>query len=81
MVVFSNMFAWQTYNTLFIIRCITKYLVETVSEEQLIYHFEAVNAENTANKHETIGKLESFLDALIELVVDVPLRCLFNYVT
>lgn len=69
------MFAWQTYNTLFIIRCITKYLVETVSEEQLINHFEAHGPETgTKSKHETVGKLQSFLDSLIELVVDVPLR-------
>lgn len=71
----NNMFAWQTYNTLFIIRCITKYLVETVSEEQLINHFEAQGPETgTKSKHEIVGKLQSFLDSLIELVVDVPLR-------
>lgn len=69
------MFAWQTYNTLFIIRCITKYLVETVSEVQLISHFEATSPEATVKgKHDTVGKLEAFLDALIELVVDVPLK-------
>lgn len=69
------MFAWQTFNTLFIIRCITKYLIETVSEEQLISHFEASSSEaSSKNKHETVGKLEGFLDALIELVVDVPLK-------
>lgn len=69
------MFAWQTFNTLFLIRCITKYLVETVSEEQLIGHIEASNVEKgPKTKHETVGKLESFLDSLIELVVDVPLK-------
>lgn len=69
------MFAWQTFNTLFIIRCVTKYLVETISEEQLISHFEVYSDEaGIKNKHETVGKLESFLDALIELVVDVPLK-------
>ncbi|GLV36306.1 uncharacterized protein CBL_08800 [Carabus blaptoides fortunei] len=71
----NNMFAWQTFNTLFLIRCITKYLVETVSEEQLIGHFEVSNGEKGSKiKHETVGKLESFLDSLIELVVDVPLK-------
>lgn len=67
---FSDMFAWQIYNALFVIRCITKYLVETVSEVQLVNHFEASSPEH--------GKLEAFLDALIELVVDVPLKYDFS---
>lgn len=36
------MHIWQTFNALFIIRCIVKYLIETGSEYQLLQHFEAM---------------------------------------
>lgn len=67
------MFAWKTFNALFVIRCVIKYLVETVSEEQLITHFEAV-PKNQIPKLQAISRLELFLDALIEIIVDVPLK-------
>ena len=35
------MFSWQTYNALFILRCITKFFVENLKEEDLVRHFEA----------------------------------------
>lgn len=38
---FSAMHIWRTFNALFIIRSITKYLIETCSEFQLLQHFEA----------------------------------------
>lgn len=38
----SSMHIWQTFNALFIIRCIVKYLIETGSEYQLLQHFEAM---------------------------------------
>lgn len=38
---FSNMFSWQTYNALFILRCITKFFVENLKEEDLVRQFEA----------------------------------------
>lgn len=36
------MHIWQTFNALFIIRCIVKYLIETGTEYQLLQHFEAM---------------------------------------
>lgn len=43
--------AWQTFNALFMIRTLTKYLIETSSEYQLMQHFEAVPVvkENDSN--------------------------------
>lgn len=38
---FSNQFCIQTYNALFIVRCFTKYLVETYNEEEIVQQFEA----------------------------------------
>jgi hypothetical protein len=38
---FSNMFSWQTYNALFILRCVTKFFVENLKEEDLVRQFEA----------------------------------------
>lgn len=37
----SNIFTWQTYNALFIIRSVCKYLVEHLSEDLLIQQFDA----------------------------------------
>ena len=39
---FSNLHIWQTFNALFIIRSLVKYIIETGSEFQLLQHFEAV---------------------------------------
>lgn len=36
------MHIWQTFNALFIVRCIVKYLIETGTEYQLLQHFEAM---------------------------------------
>ena len=38
----SNMHIWQTFNALFIIRSVVKYIIETGSEFQLLQHFEAI---------------------------------------
>ncbi|XP_021934466.1 dymeclin-like, partial [Zootermopsis nevadensis] len=40
----NNMFCWQTYNALFILRCITKFFVENLKEEDLVRQFEACPA-------------------------------------
>lgn len=36
------MHIWQTFNALFVVRCIVKYLIETGTEYQLLQHFEAM---------------------------------------
>ncbi|XP_030377228.1 dymeclin [Scaptodrosophila lebanonensis] len=42
----SNMHVWQTFNALFIIRTLVKYINETGSEFQLLQHFEAMPSED-----------------------------------
>ncbi|XP_020287424.1 dymeclin isoform X2 [Pseudomyrmex gracilis] len=70
--------AWQTYNALFAVRCILKYLIETVGEEQMLKHIEAPQT-TAANEAMSSFRLEEFFEALIELITDVPL-CDFTYV-
>ncbi|KAG8034228.1 hypothetical protein G9C98_001313 [Cotesia typhae] len=74
----SIMSAWQTYNALFAVRCILKYLVETVGEDEMIKHTEAV-PDNIDENQVYSGRLESFVEALLEIIIDVPL-CEFTYV-
>ncbi|XP_012253717.2 dymeclin [Athalia rosae] len=70
--------AWQTYNALFAVRCILKYLLETVGEEEMVRHAEALPlAAKTSNT--SVSRLESFYDTLVEIVTDVPLSE-FTYV-
>lgn len=70
--------AWQTYNALFAVRCILKYLIETVGEEEMIKHIEAPQPPVTA---QTISsyRLEDFFEALIQIITEVHL-CEFTYV-
>jgi len=72
----DNIFIWQTYNALFIIRSLCKYFVEHLSEELLVHQFDCLPpaadgtpAEDTA---EIGSQTEEFLTALVELLVDVP---------
>ncbi|KAJ9586283.1 hypothetical protein L9F63_020077, partial [Diploptera punctata] len=63
--------SWQTYNALFIIRCITKFFIENVKEEDLMRHFEA---RPSSLPDENVNRLEVFLESLIEIIVDIPLK-------
>lgn len=62
----SNIFSWQTFNALFTVRCIIKYLSETVSETQLLEHIDC-QKDNGVNAETLIG-------ALVGIIVDVPLK-------
>lgn len=68
----SLLSAWQTYNALFAVRCILKYLIETVGEEEMLKHIEAPQI-TAANESLSSLRLEEFVEALIELITDVPL--------
>ncbi|XP_015513933.2 dymeclin isoform X2 [Neodiprion pinetum] len=72
------MFAWQTYNALFAIRCVLKYLLETVGEEEMIRHVESM-PQRTNAPESSVSRLESFFEALVETIIDVPLSE-FTYV-
>ncbi|XP_014680690.1 PREDICTED: dymeclin-like [Priapulus caudatus] len=73
----NNLFTWQTYNALFIVRCLCKYFIENMSEESVMKQFNAW--EKTAQQgtlEEEKDKKESLVDkllnALVEIIVDVP---------
>ncbi|KAM7313806.1 dymeclin [Ixodes scapularis] len=65
----NNIFTWQTYNALFIIRCIVKYFIVTVTEDNVVKQFQAPSSGDS--KHDDL--LEALVNALVEIVVDVPL--------
>ncbi|XP_043263464.1 dymeclin [Colletes gigas] len=70
--------AWQTYNALFAVRCIVKYLIETVGEEEMVKHIEAPELPVLTQSNSSY-RLEELFEALIDIVTDVPL-CEFTYV-
>lgn len=59
------MHIWQTFNALFIVRCIVKYLIETGSEYQLLQHFEAMPCDTTTPnaKDQTNGAVAIGIDS------------------
>jgi hypothetical protein len=61
----ASLFIWQLFNILFIIRCVLKFLTETVTEEQLTEQVE-YNGNGT--------RLESFIDSLVKIIVDVEVK-------
>lgn len=65
------MSAWQTYNALFAVRCILKYMVETIGEQDMVKHTEAVP---NPEQDPPVMRLESLIEALIDIIIDVPLR-------
>ncbi|EEB10347.1 Dymeclin, putative [Pediculus humanus corporis] len=80
----NEILVWQTYNALFIIRCFTRYLVETVKEAEYIRHFNVKpmmvsqtvaeqQLDNLSNKKIHENPLESLLESLLEILIDVPL--------
>lgn len=84
----NNIHIWQTFNALFIIRTVVKYLIETCSEEfQLLAHFEAKSVAVPGPQNESstgtapaesscvVGsKFEAFVESLINLVVVIPVK-------
>ncbi|KAG6797925.1 dymeclin [Apis mellifera caucasica] len=70
--------AWQTYNALFAVRCILKYLIETVGEEEMIKHIEAPQLPVPTQSNASY-RLKDLFEALVDIITDVPL-CEFTYV-
>lgn len=68
---YSFMPAWQTFNALFAVRCILKYLIETVGEEEMVRHVEVQVSGESVNSLLPV-RLQSFFEALVEIIVDVP---------
>lgn len=73
----SPRYAWETFNALFVIRCLTKYLIETSTEYQLLQHFEAVpvKTEDGTVEGEAQGcRFEAFFTSAVKLLSVFPLR-------
>lgn len=78
----NNVHVWQTFNALFIIRTLVKYMIETGSEFQLLQQFEAKPAAPKETQNGTsagggpvVGsKFEAFVEAIINLVVVIPVK-------
>ncbi|XP_041988620.1 dymeclin [Aricia agestis] len=87
------MLAWQCYNALFVIRAVSKYLVEMVPEYELCKHLD-VQARNISSPSQDTSpsfpvqetaleqtpktvngesRVEMLIDALIGLIIDVPI--------
>ncbi|XP_022665566.1 dymeclin-like [Varroa jacobsoni] len=65
----SAEFLWQTERLLFVIRCICKYLIETLTEDALLKQLNS----NEKPKEEPEKLLDYVLFALLEILVKVPL--------
>ncbi|XP_061726310.1 dymeclin isoform X1 [Cydia pomonella] len=82
------MLAWQTFNALFVIRAVVKYLVEMVPESEVCRHLDIIVqdrrppvTDQTTDEAQASPKqpmlnaesrVEMLVDALISLIIDVP---------
>ncbi|XP_054264200.1 dymeclin [Macrosteles quadrilineatus] len=64
----NNMFTWQTFNSLFILRCYTKYLVQSGKEVDLLRHIET----KANGKDDEESLLNLYVNTLIDLIVFLP---------
>lgn len=69
----NGIFIWQTYNALFILCCICKYFLETITEESFVKQLQAVPLPKEGESDtESEQLIELLQNALVELIVDVP---------
>ncbi|XP_054708292.1 dymeclin-like [Uloborus diversus] len=69
----NKVFIWQAYNSLFILRVILKYFIETLGEEGLLKHLDdSPQSKSNASNEFLPGKIiESIICALFEIIVDI----------
>ncbi|KAH8391063.1 hypothetical protein KR215_005402 [Drosophila sulfurigaster] len=72
----SNMHVWQTFNALFIIRTLIKYINETASEFQLLQHFEAMPSAELLKAAEEQQQQQDTATIAIEAIENPPLAAL-----
>ncbi|CAH1251605.1 DYM [Branchiostoma lanceolatum] len=71
----NNVFVWQSYNALFIIRCLCKHFIEIMSEEKVLKHFTVTAAQKKApgNSSESSAPLaETLIVSIIQLLLQIP---------
>lgn len=69
---------WHSYNLLFIIRNMMKYLIETLTEDNLVKHCKSITESDKSDETGN-GMLESLLNALMEVLVDVQLEYVLSF--
>lgn len=73
----DNIFTWQTYNALFVIRNVCKYFVENLTEEVLFEQFRThVAADDgvaACCESSEIPLFDDLLDCLIRIIIEVPI--------
>lgn len=83
----DKIFTWQTRNILFIIRQVCKFLVENMSEDNMLEQFEARSLQDRQKDLESgavlggavsVNYLDQFVLALQDITINVPLLD-FNY--
>jgi len=65
----NSLFIWQTFNALFIVRIVVKFMVERIKEEDVVKQFNVVLPDE---EEETVSMFTRFLSCLVELVVETP---------
>ncbi|KAG8192991.1 hypothetical protein JTE90_028111 [Oedothorax gibbosus] len=71
----NKVFIWQAYNSLFILRCILKYFIETLGEEGTLKQLEDAQQHKSdpSNASEPEKLLEALIVALYEIIIDMSL--------
>ncbi|XP_074593965.1 dymeclin [Brevipalpus obovatus] len=73
-----NIFTWQTFNSIFIARCCSKYLIQTLTEENVLKHFVA---KSVTDGKESVESGPQIIDILIQnlvtLIVDIPVKDIY----
>jgi hypothetical protein len=73
---------WQSFNALFILRVCAKYFLEKLKEEDVLRQFDAIpkdsqgndeTKEEKENEDEAGDRMELLIQALIDIIVDLPL--------
>ena len=77
----NNVHVWQSFNAMFIVRTLVKYMIETCSEYQLLQQFEAKPKEQQNSNGQAAvpppvvgSKFEAFVEAIINLIVVIPVK-------
>lgn len=73
----NRVFVWQTYNALFILRCVLKYFIETLSEDGTLKQLQATAPSKAGHPKSLIESdkiLETLINSLFEIIVDVELE-------
>ncbi|KAK7084960.1 hypothetical protein SK128_027778 [Halocaridina rubra] len=71
----DNVFTWQAYNALFIIRCVCKLLIQHISESDVIEVLQKAPEpkEEGVSSADNSLLVEELVTGLVEIIVDVPL--------